>query len=78
MADLSVRVLNDDEEPLKGIPVRIEFTSQCRGMTGTEYTDSDGYAYFSNFEEGDINLYIDHKNYGGYRYSDGESINVTK
>ncbi len=78
MADLSVRVLDDDEEPLEGVSVRIEFTEFHRGMSGTEDTDSDGYAYFRGYEEGPIKLYIDHKDYGEHSYSDGESINITK
>ncbi len=77
MADLSVRVLDDDEEPLEGIRVGIEFTELTRGMAH-EHTDREGYAYFSDYEEGPIRIFLDGKNYGEHYYSDGESINITK
>ena len=77
MADLSIRVLDDDEEPLEGIRVGIEFTELTRGMAH-EHTDRDGYAYFNNYEEGPIRVYLDGKNYGEYHYSDGDSIDITR
>jgi len=77
MADLSIRVLNDDEEPLEGIRVGIEFTELTRGMAH-EHTDGEGYAYFSDYDEGPIRVYLDGKNYGQHHYRDGESIDITR
>jgi len=78
MADLSVRVLNDDGESLSGISVRLEFTELTRGMSVTEETDGDGCAYFSGYKEGPIKVYLNHKNYGEYDYRDGDDIDITK
>lgn len=78
MADLSVRVLNDDGEPLEGIPVRLGFKGLTRGMSDTEDTDSEGYAYFRGYDEGPIKVYVNHKNYGDYDYRDGDSIDITR
>ena len=77
MADLEIRVLNEDEEPLEGIRVGIEFTDVIRGMAH-EHTDSEGIAYFNDYEEGPVRVYLDGKNYGEYHYRDGERINITK
>ena len=77
MADLEVRVLNEDEEPLEGIRVGIEFLEGIRGMTH-EHTDREGVAYFKGYDEGPIRVYLDGKNYGEYHYRDGESIDITK
>ena len=77
MADLSIRVLNDDEEPLEGIGVGIEFTELIRGMAH-ESTDDEGYAYFSGYDEGPIRVYLDGKNCGKYNYVDGDNIDITK
>ncbi|HEQ98855.1 MAG TPA: hypothetical protein ENO22_05890 [candidate division Zixibacteria bacterium] len=78
MADFEVRILNHDLEPIQGVRVRLEFTPLTRGMTGEEYTDSDGVAMFSGFDEGEVNVYVDHSDYGSYRYEDGGSITITK
>ena len=77
MADLSVRVLNDDEEPLEGVRVGIEFTELTRGMAH-EHTDKEGYAYFRSYKEGPIEIFLDGRSYGEYHYGDGESINLIK
>lgn len=78
MADLTIRVLNNDQNPLEGISVRIEFTPWDRGMSGTEHTDGDGYANFSGYDEGPIKVYLDHSPYEEYHYKDGETIDITK
>lgn len=77
MADLEIRVLGEDEEPLEGIRVGIEFTELTRGMAH-EHTDGEGRAYFSDYEEGPIRVYLNGKNYGEYHYRNGESIDITK
>ena len=77
MASFEVRVL-DDQKGLKGVRVRLEFVSSTRGMSASEYTDSDGSANFNDYDEGDIEVYIDGSSYGGYHYEDGGSITITK
>lgn len=78
MANFEVRVVNNDQEPLRGVRVKLEFTSITRGMSAEEYTDSDGVAYFSNYDEGEIRVYVDHDNCGTHYYEDGEQITITK
>ena len=78
MASFEVRVVDDDQEGLKGVRVKLEFLSLTRGMSAAEYTDSDGSAYFDGYDEGDIEVYIDGSSYGKYYYEDGGSITITK
>jgi hypothetical protein len=78
MASFEVRVVNDDQKGLSGVRVRLGFKGLIRGMSSEEYTDSDGAAYFSGYEEGDITVYIDGRDYGSYYYGDGGSITITK
>ena len=78
MASFDIRVVNDDEEPLEGVRVRLEFTSALRGMADEDSTDSDGIASFSGYDEGEIRVYLDGTNYGEYQYEDGEEITITK
>jgi len=78
MASFEVRVVDDNQEGLKGARVRLEFVNQTRGMSASEYTDSDGSAYFDGYDEGDIEVYVDGSSYGRYHYEDGGSITITK
>jgi hypothetical protein len=78
MASFSVRVVDDDQEGLKGVRVALSFTSILRGMTAEEYTDSDGYAEFDGYDEGDVEVFIGGSSYGTYKYEDGGSITITK
>ncbi len=78
MASFEVRVVNNDQDRLNGVRVRLGFKGLTRGMSSEEHTDSDGSAYFSGYEEGDITVYIDGRDYGTYYYEDGGSITITK
>jgi hypothetical protein len=78
MASYRVRIVNDDQKGLSGARVRLSFKGLTRGIAPEEYTDSDGSAYFSGYEEGDITVYIDGRDYGSFYYEDGGSITVTK
>ena len=77
MASFEVRVVDDEQEGLKGVRVALEFVSLTRGMA-TEYTDSDGSAYFDGYDKGDIEVYLDGSSYGKYYYEDGGCITITK
>lgn len=78
MADFDVHVVNDDQEGMSGVRVKLVFTGLLRGFTGEEYTDSDGHAEFSGYDEGEVDVYIDGSSYGSYDYRDGDSITITK
>lgn len=74
----SVRVVNDDQKPIKGAGVVLSFSGLLRGMTTKEYTDSDGYAYFDDYDEGEVEVFVGGSSYGKYSYSDGDSITITE
>lgn len=78
MASFEVRIVNHDQKGIRGVRVRLEFTSLTRGMSASETTNSDGSAYFDGYEEGGICIYIDGSNYGEYHYRNGDSITITK
>lgn len=77
MASFSVRVVNNEQKPVSGVRVVLKFTSIFRGITAEDYTDSDGYAYFDGYEEGEVNVLISGSNYDTYYYRDGDSITIT-
>ena len=78
MASFRVRVNNEDEQPIKGVRVKLEFTGLARGMSDEKYTDSDGIAFFDGYEEGPIKVYLNGTSYGRYYYENGEKINIWK
>ena len=78
MASFEVRVVNDDQDGISHVRVTLEFTDLTRGMSAAEYTDSDGVAYFSGYDEGEVEVYIDGSSYGRYEYENGGSITITK
>ena len=71
MSDLSIHVLNNREEPLRGIKVGLEYISRvldgnrfvdvCEGWGGEARTDEDGYAHFNDFKGGLIVVYLNGK-----------------
>lgn len=77
MASFSVRVVDDDQKPISGARVVLGFTSVLRGMTTEDYTDSDGYAYFDGYDEGDMEVFVRGSSYGTYYYGNGDSITIT-
>jgi len=77
MASFNVQALNEEQEPVSGTRVVLEFTSILRGMTAEEYTDSDGYANFDGYEEGEVKVYVNGSSHGTYYYRDGNNITRT-
>lgn len=77
MSSFSVRVVDDEQRPISGARVVLIFTDFFRGKTGEKYTDSDGYAYFDNYDEGEVEVFIRGASYGKYYYKDGETITIT-
>lgn len=73
----SIRVVNDEQEGVNGMRVTLGFSGLTRGMSTEVYTDSDGLAEFSGYDEGDVEVYVDGSSYGTYQYDDGASITIT-
>jgi hypothetical protein len=47
-------------------------------MSDDVYTDDQGYAEFSGYDNGEVDVYVDGSNVGTYSYADGDSITVTR
>lgn len=73
----TVRVIDDDQDPVEGARVMISFTSMLRGHSTTEYTDSEGRAEFSDYEDGEINVFVNGDNVGTHYYKDDDEITIT-
>jgi uncharacterized GH25 family protein len=73
----TVKVVNDDGDPVRGVDVMLSFTDLTRGTTNHEQTDSDGRAEFSGHKDGEVKVFVDHSNQGEYLYEDGEEITIT-
>jgi uncharacterized protein YfaS (alpha-2-macroglobulin family) len=72
-----VHVVNSECEGVEGAHVRLSFTNILRGMTVEERTDSDGHAEFSDYENGEVKVFVNGSNYGTYYYSEGDGITIT-
>jgi hypothetical protein len=72
-----VRIVNDDQEPVKGARVGLGFTSVLRGMASGEYTDSDGCAYFDGYDDGECEVFVNGRSEGRHYYRDGDSVTVS-
>jgi hypothetical protein len=70
MCSFLVVVMDNNENPLEGALVRIEFTSPDRAVSTLEYTDSKGVAKFRGQAEGQIKVFVNSKDYGTYCYED--------
>ena len=77
MASFTVRIVDDEQNPVSGARVVLGFTSILRGITTEDYTDSGGYAYFDGYDEGEAEVFIRGSSYGIYYYRDGDSITIT-
>ena len=56
---VTVKVVSESTgKPLKGRRVAVGFSSMFRGITSTEYTNSDGEAHF-NADPGEGQVYVD-------------------
>ncbi len=77
MASFDVRVVNDDQEGIRGARVVLGFTSVLMGMTDEKYTDSDGYAEFDRYDEGEVEVFVDGSSYGNYLYENDGGITIT-
>lgn len=73
-----VRVVNKSQDGLGGVRVQMSFTDGLRGMTGEKHTDTDGYAWFDGYRDGEVKVFLGGSNYGIYRYRNGENITIKK
>jgi len=79
MASFTVKVVNDNQEGISGVRVRLAFTDIDRAMSNPEYTtDDDGRADFDGYDDGEIEVFIDGSSYGTYQYVDEDEITITK
>ena len=76
MTSFSVRVINVNQKPIEGIRVMLEFATLIRAKRRNEFTNSEGYAYFNGYEDGEVLIFIMGTIYGKYHYLNGESITV--
>lgn len=80
-----VHVVNDDQEPVRGVAVALEITTtgilSSSAITPREYTDSDGQAFFDlkNWDDWypTDEIFLDGHSYGEYPFGDGESVTIT-
>ncbi len=73
----TVRVINQEGDPIEGVEVRISFTIPIRGISPEERTDPDGRAEFGPYDDGEIRVYVDGSNQDNYHYSEGDEITIT-
>lgn len=59
MASFKVKTVYESGEPAKGCRVVFAFYGLSRGNTKEKYTDSNGFAYFSNYDEGEADIIVD-------------------
>jgi hypothetical protein len=73
-----IEVVRSGGAPVTGVRVRFEFTSVIRGMSGVEYTDSAGQAWFDeDYDDGSIRVFVSGDDVGEYYYEDGDSVTVS-
>jgi uncharacterized GH25 family protein len=62
MGSLTVHVLNDDGDPVRGKRVFVNFVGSFLGVADThleDYTDSDGTVDFDDIPTGKVAVYVD-------------------
>jgi hypothetical protein len=77
MATFYVKVVYGSGQPAKGSRVRLGFYGLSRGMTDEVYTDSDGVARISGYDEGEADVYVDGRTAISHEYmSDGKQVTI--
>ncbi len=62
MGSLTVHVVNDDGDPVRGKRVFVNFVGSFLGVADThleDYTDSDGTVGFDDIPTGSVEVYVD-------------------
>ena len=76
MASFEVRVVNENQGPIKGVAVRLEFKGLLLGITSEDYTDAEGVALFYGHKEGKVNIFVNDDSYGEYQFRDGDQVTI--
>lgn len=82
MGSLTVHVLDDDGNPVRGKRVYVNFVGSFLGIADThleDYTDSDGTAEFDDVPTGSVEVYVDgHRQLTvGVGQNDHENVTVS-
>jgi len=75
MAEFSVRVLNSENKPRRGVRVGANF-GVLRGSS-SGYTDSDGWAILSMGDNATAEIYVEGKTQGKHYITDGDKFSFT-
>ena len=75
MSSFSVRVVNSDDKPRKGVRVGANF-GVLRG-SASGYTDSDGWAILRMRDNASAEIYVDGESQGTHYVTDGETFSFT-
>jgi hypothetical protein len=79
MASYMIRVINrKDEDPIKGVRVRIDLHDMTTKSSKEVYTDAQGLASLDVMGEGVSIVYLDGFCYGEHYYREGELIVIRK
>ena len=71
-----VHVVDSKDRPVAHVGVTLSFSGIFRGHSSEEFTDSDGIAYFSGYEDGPVDIYVRGKKRDSAYYRDGGSVTV--
>jgi len=75
----TIRVVDDEDEGIGGVRVKVSFLERLKGKSMAEQkTDSDGYADFDGDEEGEVEVSLNGTSYGTYEYAEGDEITIEK
>lgn len=79
MSVFTIRVVDDEDEGIGGVRVKVSFLDRQKGKSMAEQkTDSDGYADFDGDDEGEIDVFLNGTSYGTYEYAEGDEITIEK
>ena len=79
MSVFTIRVVDDEDEGIGGVRVKVSFLGHVKGKSMIEEkTDSDGYADFDGDDEGEIEVFLNGTSYGTYEYAEGDEITIEK
>ena len=77
MSTFSIQVVDDEDEGIGGVRVRVSFLDSNRSDSDGK-TDSDGYVELEGDDEGEVEVFLNNTSYGTYEYSEGDEITIEK
>lgn len=75
MGTFSIRVVDEDGDPLSSVSVAVSYGSL--GGVGTEYTDDDGWTEWETLDHVSFTVYIDSNEEGTYGFEDVDTRSFT-